>query len=84
MKSPEMGSSPENEPKKPDVNRALLAAYKGLLFNDSSDYGNALWSVLKALDPEIAKKLEAHLEDTNMESTKGVELLDELEKRIKE
>ena len=82
MKSPEMGRVPENEPSMPNVNRALLAAYKGLLFNDSSDYGSALWDVLKALDPEIAKKLDNHLKNPDKESTIGVELLEELEKRI--
>ena len=82
MKSPEMGGGSPEKKHVPDTNRALLAAYKALLFNDSSDYGSGLWEVLEALDPEIAKKLEAHLGDTNKESKKGVEILNELEKRI--
>ncbi|OGY62350.1 MAG: hypothetical protein A2745_02905 [Candidatus Harrisonbacteria bacterium RIFCSPHIGHO2_01_FULL_44_13] len=82
MRSPEQGFETEKEKNIPDVDRALLAAYKSLLFNDSSDYEDALWKILQALDPEIAKKLEAHLADTDKESTKGVELLDELKKRV--
>jgi len=83
MKSPEMGSPlPEKEKNIPDVDRALLAAYEALLFNDDSDYEAGLWKVLESLDPEIAEKLESHLTDTDMESAKGVEILDELKKRI--
>ena len=62
MKSPEMGSNPEQ--KRPlNIDKALEAAVSAIYFDDSADYGTALWQVIDALDPELAKKLEEGSKD---------------------
>ncbi|MEN6402464.1 MAG: hypothetical protein ABFD94_11035, partial [Armatimonadia bacterium] len=40
------------------VANALDAAVSALYLNDSSDFGSALWEVVTALDPAMAKLLE--------------------------
>ena len=62
MKSPEMGSNPEQK-RPPNIDKALEAAVSAIYFDDSADYGTALWQVIDALDPELAKKLEEGSED---------------------
>ena len=63
MNSPEMGPNPESEKKTPDINKALEAAVSAIYFDDSADYGTALWQVIKALDPELARRLEEGSDD---------------------
>ena len=65
------------QPKKevtPDVNRALHEAVAAIYLNDNSDYLPALWSVVRALDPKIAKLLERNGSkafDTTFKRCKG-------------
>lgn len=42
----------------PDVKAALKAAVEALYFDDNSDFQTALWQVVKALDKDLAYKLE--------------------------
>ncbi len=38
--------------------QALCAAVDAIYFDDSSDFRGALWDVVRALDPNLALKLE--------------------------
>jgi len=48
----------EKEQKMPNVEEALREAVAALYFGDSSDYKSALFSVVRALNPEVAKRIE--------------------------
>lgn len=56
------------------IDRAVKAAGQALCFDDSTDFGMALWEVLEALAPEVADAVEAHLD--------GEDLLAEIAARI--
>jgi len=62
--------------KLPDINKALEAAVGAIYFDDSSDYETALWSVINALDPELAKRMKSGHEDEQ------TAVYDEVKKRI--
>jgi len=76
MTSPETGPSPEQIEKSPNTNKALEAAVSAIYFDDSADYGTALWDVINALDPELAKKL-----DEGSDEDKDA-VYDEVKKRV--